>query len=228
MNCTILPKRHFKPNCQLIQNLYRWKRISDPSCPLCAKGVVQTNKHVLSNCDSPTALNRYTKRHDSILRELVNWIFTNKMSDWNLFADIEGQNLEPISKVFSNEVRPDIVLAHETRVIILELTVCHEINMQKSKDYKLTKYANIARSLKGPARPVKTNTLEVSTLGFTSDLCQFATDSKLPKLPKSLLTCFANIALRHSYDIYCNRNTAQHYFMNNQAFTPMQYRCFTL
>jgi len=55
-------------------NLDKWKRVSDPSCPLCAKGVVQTNNHILSNCGSPSALNRYTKHHDAVLLELANWI----------------------------------------------------------------------------------------------------------------------------------------------------------
>ena len=79
--------------------------------------------------------------------------------------------------------------------------------MQKSRDYKLRKYTNIAKSLKDHSQHVQTFTLEISTIGFTVDLARFVSASKLPKLPKSLLTCFANTALNHSYEIYRNRNT---------------------
>ena len=47
-------------------NLKRWNRTQDPSCPLCASGQTQTNKHVLSNCSCPTALHRYTVRHNAV------------------------------------------------------------------------------------------------------------------------------------------------------------------
>ena len=100
------------------------------------------------------------------------------------------------------------MIVHESVVVILELTVCHETNMQKSKQYKLNKYANIAKSLKGRPRPVKTFTFEVSTLGFAADLTEFISISKLPSLPKLMLTRIADIALNHSYEIYRCRNAA--------------------
>jgi len=56
-------------------NLVRWKRISDPTCPLCKSGK-QANKHVVSNCLSPVALARYTTRHDDVPRVLINWLKT--------------------------------------------------------------------------------------------------------------------------------------------------------
>jgi len=55
-------------------NLFRWKRTTDASCPLCSSGKVQTNKHVLSNCSSATALHRYTTRHNDVLKLLIGWL----------------------------------------------------------------------------------------------------------------------------------------------------------
>ena len=55
-------------------NLKRWNRAQDPSCPLCASGQAQTNKHVLSNCSCPTALHCYTVRHNSVLSLLIAWL----------------------------------------------------------------------------------------------------------------------------------------------------------
>src|SRR3989442_3463646 len=41
------------------------KKIPDPQCQLCKLNINQTNKHVLSNCPSPSALKRYTDRHSA-------------------------------------------------------------------------------------------------------------------------------------------------------------------
>jgi len=43
-------------------NLNRWGKSTSPLCPLCT--AVQTNKHVLSNCSAPIALNRYSLHCD--------------------------------------------------------------------------------------------------------------------------------------------------------------------
>ena len=53
-------------------NLCKWKRITDPNCTLCKQGVPQTNKHVLSHCSAPIALERYTTRHNHILKLLAD------------------------------------------------------------------------------------------------------------------------------------------------------------
>ena len=38
-------------------NLYIWGKTQSPNCSLC--GAIQTNKHVLSNCSSPSMLEKY-------------------------------------------------------------------------------------------------------------------------------------------------------------------------
>lgn len=119
-------------------NLRRWGRITDGSCPLCKN--VQTNKHVLSNCNAASALERYKVRHNAVLRILCQWINNTKQSTAELFADISGY--EPLSTIFKN-LRPDIAVVYMNNVHILELTVCHETNLVKSKEYKRTKYAAI-------------------------------------------------------------------------------------
>src|SRR6218665_2359328 len=67
-------------------NLARWKRITDPACHLCNTGQWQTNKHVLSNCNSTTALTRYTRRHNLVLEKITQWILETKSSDQIVFA----------------------------------------------------------------------------------------------------------------------------------------------
>ena len=47
-------------------NLFHWGKTTNPPCPLC-KTCSQTNKHVISKCSSPVALERYKRRHDDVL-----------------------------------------------------------------------------------------------------------------------------------------------------------------
>ena len=54
-------------------NLVKWKKESDPTCPLC-NVKPQTLEHVLSSCKTALANGRYTWRHNSVLDELVRII----------------------------------------------------------------------------------------------------------------------------------------------------------
>jgi hypothetical protein len=105
-------------------NLFRWKRINDPACALCAKGITQTNKHLLSNCDSPAALNRYKIRHDAVLEVIATWIQSLISAEQTLHVDIATGNFKQISDIFNSDVRPDIAIVKDSQVFILELTVC--------------------------------------------------------------------------------------------------------
>jgi len=126
-------------------NLVRWNRSKDPLCHRCSAGVPQTNKHVLSNCSSDVALKRYTKRHDDILLIIVAWLKSMLPSGYKLFADLTSTDCLPVCDIFTN-VRPDIAICFSDNVVVLELTVCHETNLSKSRNYKLNKYINISQS----------------------------------------------------------------------------------
>ena len=105
---------------------------------------------MFSNCDSSIALNRYTQRHDAILYAIADWIYNSKLTCQSLYVDINNPKFKPISDLFDNEFRPDLVILQNNFVTVLELTVCHETNMVKSKLYKLNKYCNISKALKNP------------------------------------------------------------------------------
>ena len=83
-------------------NLVRWKRSTDPLCHLCSSGLPQTNKHVLSNCNSPVALQRYTNRHDDILRILVAWLKSVLPVSAKLHADLTNCDCLSIYDLFDN------------------------------------------------------------------------------------------------------------------------------
>ena len=53
-------------------NLCRWGLTTDPKCSLCDR--TGTLEHVLSSCPTALTQGRYRWRHDSVLRELADWL----------------------------------------------------------------------------------------------------------------------------------------------------------
>jgi hypothetical protein len=69
-------------------NLLRWGKSANSTCTLCLG--VQTNKHVLNNCSSAAALERYKIRHDAVLRILCKWVESVLEKSAILLADLQG------------------------------------------------------------------------------------------------------------------------------------------
>jgi hypothetical protein len=188
-------------------NLNRWKITSDPNCLLCKTNLPQTNKHVLANCPSPIALNRYTERHDEILQILYLWIQSVISPDQQVLVDLKNENNMSTNILFNN-LRPDLAILDEHTVNILELTICHESNLRKSKAYKLNKYRSLANDATPMIRRkvITCFSLEISTSGFISSLDEFTKSCKIPQLPDSLKCNIIRSTLNSSFKIYCNRN----------------------
>jgi hypothetical protein len=188
-------------------NLCKWKRITDPNCTLCKQGVPQTNKHVLSHCSAPIALERYTTRHNHILKLLADWIMREISDHQKLYADIPG-DYNPIDEIFEPAVRPDIALVDGSKIVILELTVCHESNLEKSKLFKIEKYSKIREHLKMKYKTFSTKlfTIEISVLGFISDLTEFIKFAKLSKMRKDTIDSLIFQAIKDSFNINQSRH----------------------
>ena len=107
-------------------------KADNPNCPLCLQ--VQKNKHVLSNCRSTPALDRYKDRHDSVLSLIANWISGAIKPDRLLHVDLVGQSFRPLSDLFQT-LRPDIAILTPTCIDILELTICHETNTNQNREH---------------------------------------------------------------------------------------------
>ena len=127
----------------------------------------QTNEHVLSHCSSPVALAQYTARHNIILEIMAKWIVTHIAETKSLYCDLRVPGARQVCDLF-NGPRPDLAIVFPSRIVVGELTVCHETNLRHSRDYKLNKYSNLeaARSSAFKHHSVSVHTLEVSTLGF--------------------------------------------------------------
>ena len=93
------------------------------------------------------------------------------------------------------------------KIVIGELTVCHETNLQKSRDYKLQKYVNLeaARASEFRSRPVSVHTIEVSTLGFVVVEPSLFTNGGIPSFDPNLIKDLSRAAILASKSIYNNR-----------------------
>ena len=147
-------------------------------CRLCNK--IQSNLHVLSNCSSIPSLECYKSRHDNILQLIVDWIYSSKPSATSLFGDLHDSSLDPIECVFLPSVRPDLILLDDSKIAVLELTICHAKNILKSRSFKINKYRDIILHLqpKYKKHRLQVFTIEISVLGFISNLNDFCTFSK--------------------------------------------------
>jgi hypothetical protein len=113
-----------------------WGRSAIDACPKC--GLCQSNKHVLSNCGSQESLSRYLDRHNQILKLIVDWIVPNLGAAGILYYDLSLPGVRHITDLF-NGFRPDLAIVSNSRIVVGELTVCHETNLQTSRDFKLNK-----------------------------------------------------------------------------------------
>jgi len=190
-------------------NLKRWGRAQDPSCPLCASGQPQTNKHVLSNCSCATALHRYTVRHNSVLSLLIAWLKSSLSTGQLLYADLAEGNVLPVCDLFIN-CRPDLAIAGLDCIHVLELTICHETNMIRSRDYKKNKYKDIAQhgSTLAGNRRIVCHSIEISTLGFISNISDFTKAAQIAIMPDDLKRSIVKTVVNSSFNIYCNRNNS--------------------
>jgi len=187
-----------------LNNLKLWSCSPTDLCPRC--GLVQTNKHVLSHCSSPDALARYTNRHNKILLLIANWIAPHMGEAKVLYCDLNIPGSQHVADLF-NGFRPDLAIVLPSKIVIGELTVCHESNLRKSRDFKLSKYANLAaaRSSAFKSHAVSVHTIEVSTLGFVVFEPDFFKIGGFPSFNPPLLEELSKTAILSSRDIYCNR-----------------------
>jgi len=201
----IFTKKALQQQLPTASNLMRWGKADNPNCPLCQQ--VQTNKHVLSNCRSTLALDRYKDRHDSVLSLIANWISRAIKPDRLLHVDLVGQSFRPLSDLFQT-LRPDIAILTPTCIDILELTICHETNTIKSRTFKESKYATLHQNLLDKYSELKLNifTVEVTTLGIISDINSFSLANLNSNMPAQTISEIVRTVISKSFTIYCNRN----------------------
>jgi hypothetical protein len=197
-------RKAFQSQLPTKANLLRWGRSSSNLCPLC--NMIQSNKHVLSNCSNATVLNRYTERHNKILSMLATWLQSKLDKQSCLFANLPG--FQQTSDLF-NSIRPDLALKRGNKICAIELTICHESNLISSKTYKEMKYKNIDNHKSETIKDctVSLLTCEISVLGFVQFDSISLKDFMIPDLDDNLLHNISRCAIQSSFDIYAHRDS---------------------
>ena len=126
-------------------------------------------------------------------------------TNMRLYVDIPGN--ESTDALFICAQRPDLLLATTSKLFILELTVCFETNLLKSRNYKKNRYAYLKENIIDKSKEVDLIFLELSSLGFySSEIGYFKNFVKDLKLnPKQMLEKCAETCIRSSYYIYNRR-----------------------
>lgn len=147
-------------------------------------------------------------RHNRILKLLIDWMSPKLKADAKMYHDLSLPNSRHISDLFNN-VRPDIAINLGSKIVILELTICHETNMLSSRNYKIDKYKNIHQHKAELIQnlPVTVCTCEVSVLGFVVIEPKFLSECSLPEVDNVLLNNIMTSAINSSFEIYADRNT---------------------
>ena len=200
-------RKAFQQQLPTASNLFRWKKTDSNLCQLC--GSVQTNKHALNNCGSPAALTRYKSRHDHVLSILAQWITSVVKDESAVYVDLDEPTYKPLSELFVS-LRPDIAIKSQNRISTLELTICHETNMKASKQFKSSKYNTLYQNLLPEFSECEllNNTVEVSSLGFISDISVFSKVNLTEKMPEHVKRLIITTVISDSYSIYCSRNVS--------------------
>ena len=126
---------------------------------------------MLNNFPAAARSGRYIWRHNSILYAMCHYLPEFENARFKLFADLIG--LKSSTELF-NRLIPDIALAKNDKLIVIELTCCFETNFAKSRKYKISRYENkkkTVRTLNGlPTKII----VEESSQGFVpKDLNRF-------------------------------------------------------
>ena len=126
-----------------MNNLKQWKKASSDRCHLCKNK--DSTFHCLSGCKVALDQERYTWRHDNIVRYIVDCVDTDKYtvySDLPGFRTANGGSI-PATMCVTLQ-KPDVVIVDETKkeVHMFELTVNWESLCDKNNSYKNDKYAH--------------------------------------------------------------------------------------
>ena len=163
--------------------------------------------HVVAGCQH--YLNRFTWRHDSILKVLAKTF--QAVRNCTLLVDLPG--FESPSTVTGDEYRPDLLLTtSDKRLYIIELTVGHESNLAKNVNRKKAKYKDLIRQLGDKNfSTVKFVNLSMSSLGVFDKEChtllEMLKDLRLDKRHQQYcIKKMISTAIRSTYYIFCCRN----------------------
>ena len=149
------------------KNLRRWGISSSSDCSFCL--YPETFLHVVAGCQN--YLNRFTWRHDSILKFLARTF--QAVSNCKLLVDLPG--FESPSIITGDDYRPDFLLTTLDKwlyiVELSQLTVGYESDLENNVNRKKAKYIDLIEQLDKNFSTVKFVNLSMSPLGVFDKEC---------------------------------------------------------
>ena len=114
-------------------NLYRWNKSVTNKCPLCNEKQILT--HVLNHCSVALSQDRYTWRHNQVLRIIADLLQANLLKDFSLDCDLAGYEYNFLPDTFGCVLRPDLCAysLSSKKIFFLELTIVLEENLQAAE-----------------------------------------------------------------------------------------------
>ena len=196
-------------------NLKRWGKLVNDRCPFC--GNVQTLLHILSNCGTSLDQGRYTWRHNSVLKSIIEIVRPALDPNFRLYSDIpgfeapHGGTIPP--HILVTNLRPDLFIINEAqkKAIVFELTCPWDSNIARSHTYKEEKYAPLVADLSQRFH-VYHFSVEISVRGQVSkeNRCRlksfnFRCCARPGKLATKVVKSGSKAALLSSYSIFSAR-----------------------
>ena len=137
--------RYLNNTLPTLKNMLLWNKATSNLCYSCSN--VQTLQHIVSSCKVHLEQGRYTWRHNSVLKNLVEYLSSVK-KDLSFYADVDG--FENPSIIAGLEVRPDMIIVNTTirAIYVIELTIGFETNITKNCTRKTLHYKEFCNALK--------------------------------------------------------------------------------
>ena len=199
-----------------LSNLKCWGKRTNARCPLCKNN--ETLCHVLNNCSVSLNQGRYTWRHDSILRHIVQLLQApSTKSDVKMYADIDGMTSSGgtiPAYILPTSQRPDLFLYNEKakKAIIAELTVPFEPNIPNAHEIKQSRYAGLLSDLNRAGVNTSLVCFEIGSRGLITqdNVARIRSILKFKgvSFKKQISRDISKLALLGSYAIWNSRKEA--------------------
>ena len=194
-------------------NLSRWGNRLSNKCPFCPN-TTGTLHHILAHC--PSLLERYTWRHNNVLKAILTTITTTGTGNVNVYCDIGGQTIAggtiPPHILVTNK-RPDLVIVWEDpkHILLIELTVPFESNITDAHKRKIDRYKALVQDLNETDYDTIYEAIEVGQRGFIDKenktrIKQILAKCGSNKRPKELVSDLSKAALLCFFFIFYSRH----------------------
>ena len=193
------------------KNMFTWKKSASAQCSVCS--APQTLGHVIGGCAAHLNEGRYTWRHDSILKNLADYLRLKE----NLCVHADLERYSSPSVITGDDLRPDMVIIKGKLLYILELTVGFETNISKNAERKEQKYADLIENLQGRREQNKYEkvlfvNLSLGALGIigkeSHNLKIMLQELGLSKSEEDyIVKKLINVCIRCTYFLFCKKDS---------------------